>query len=265
MKRESINVKAPNETKSQSTNNRATAIVVQGSPLVYAISDLHLAFQTEKPMNVFGEHWDNYEYKIRDDWNAKVGPDDIGIIAGDLSWAMKMEDATLDFDYIKNLNGTKIIIRGNHDYWWKTIGKVRTALRDGNVIALQTDAVRVNNIVFAGTRGWKVPERRHKQDAEDKKIFDREVIRLELALKDAKQKIQPGDKLVVVIHYPPFNSLRDDSPFTKLMQEHRVDACVYGHLHSKGGRVDLVTKKNGVTYYLTSCDILNFTVAEIKL
>ncbi|MCL2755810.1 MAG: metallophosphoesterase [Firmicutes bacterium] len=231
---------------------------------IYAISDLHLSYQVDKPMDLFGGHWTGYEDKILQSWNSKVGIDDIGIIAGDISWAMKMSEAGQDFEYLKKLNGTKIIIRGNHDYWWDSIGKVRAAVAP-DIIALQNDAIRFDGIVFAGTRGWKVPERSREQNAEDKKIFDREVIRLELALQDATKKMKDGDKLIVIVHYPPFNAMRDDSAFTEMLEKYKVDVCIYGHLHGKGGRKELETTKNGIRYFLTSCDVLGFEVAEIEL
>jgi hypothetical protein len=229
---------------------------------IFAISDLHLSFQTDKPMNVFGTSWENYEQRIMDDWNSRVTDNDIGIIAGDISWAMRMEDTTKDFDYINRLNGTKIIVRGNHDYWWNTISKVRTSLPP-KTIALQNDSIKIGNVVFCGTRGWRVPERHHKQTPEDKKIFDREVLRLEMSLIDAQKKMSDGDKLIAIIHYPPFNAMRDDGPFTALLEKFKVDAVVYGHLHGKNCRDELLTIKSGIKYYLTSCDILKHQLTEI--
>ena len=234
----------------------------------FAISDLHLSFQTDKPMDVFGGNWAGYEQKIMDDWNSRVGDDDVGIIAGDISWAMRMSETEKDFEYISRLKGTKIIIRGNHDYWWISITKVREALPP-KTIALQNDSVKIGGTVFCGTRGWRVPERNQKQSAEDKKIFDREVIRLELSLKDAESKRDchvagsPRNDIVVIMHYPPFNCMRDDSPFTKLMEKYGVSVCVYGHLHGKNSRNEIVTTKNGIKYYLTSCDLVGFRVVEI--
>ena len=230
----------------------------------FAISDLHLSFEVDKPMDLFGDHWTNYEQRILEDWNAKVGPDDVGIIAGDISWAMRMSETVKDFEYLSKLNGTKIIVRGNHDYWWSTISKVRDSLPAG-VIALQNDSVRFGGVVFCGSRGWKVAERRQTLKKEDQAITDREVIRFELSLQDAAKKMQEGDKLVAVFHFPPFNSARDESPFTKLCEKYGVAVAVYGHLHGKNCRGELVTQKNGVTYYLTSCDLLEHKVAEINL
>ena len=259
---------------------------------IFAISDLHLSFEvgkpmTEghmigavrtKPMDLFGDHWANYEQRIMEDWNSKVGAGDIGIIAGDISWAMKMEEARADFEFLSKLNGTKIIVRGNHDYWWSTISKVRDNLPEG-VIALQNDSVRFpqknspslegvdsrseDGVVFCGTRGWKIAERRQTLKKDDQVILDREIIRFELSLQDAKKRLKDGDKLVAVFHFPPFNSARDESAFTKLCEKHGVTAAVYGHLHGKNCRGDLITQKNGVTYYLTSCDLLEHKVVEI--
>jgi predicted phosphohydrolase len=266
-------------------------------------------------MDLFGDHWANYESEIKKNWNAAVKESDIGIIAGDISWAMRMEDTEKDFNFIHSLNGTKIIIRGNHDYWWKSIGKIRdfvntfpphsgeaavpgkkplnSKIRDfvntfspqnPDIFVLQNDSVRIGGFVFVGTRGWHTPERRQTQTAEDKKIYDREILRFELSLQDAVKKIadlnnKGGNnadrnnadgaagrpvKLIAILHYPPFNCMRDDSPFTALCEKYSVDAVVYGHLHGRGGRGDLVTVKNGIKYYLTSTDLLAHNPAEIK-
>jgi len=231
-------------------------------PKIFAISDLHLSFQTDKPMDVFGENWVDYERRVMDDWNARVSDGDVGIIAGDISWAMRMAETKKDFEYLEKLKGTKIIVRGNHDYWWSTISKVRENLPAG-IHALQNDSLKIAATVFAGTRGWRVPERYQKQTAEDKKIFNREVLRFEMSLKDAAVKRVKGDKLIAILHYPPFNSVRDDSPFTELCEKYDVSACVYGHLHGKQARTEMLTTKNGIKYYLTSCDQVGFAVVEI--
>ncbi len=229
---------------------------------VFALSDFHLSFAVNKPMNVFGDHWENYEAEIKKNWNALVGPDDVGIIAGDISWAMKMTDTVADFDFIKSLNGTKIIIRGNHDYWWKSVSQIREFVGD-NIKVLQNDSVTIGDVIFVGTRGWQAPERNRPLSEENQKIYDREVLRFEMSLKSAGDK--GNKKLVAILHYPPFNCLRDDSPFTKLCEQYHVDAVVYGHLHGRGGRGDLTYTKNGITYYLTSTDLLKHCPVPIKL
>jgi predicted phosphohydrolase len=222
---------------------------------VFALSDLHLSFEVDKPMDLFGDHWTGYESEIKKNWNKIIGENDIGIIAGDISWAMKMEEAKKDFDFIRSFNGTKIIIRGNHDYWWKSVSKIREFVGP-DILVLQNDSVKIGDYVFAGTRGWHIPERHQAQTAEDKKILDREVLRFELSLKDAVSKLNGDTKLIAVLHYPPFNCMRGDSPFTRLCEKYKADAVVYGHLHGKGGRGDLVTVKNGIRYYLTSTDLV---------
>lgn len=220
---------------------------------VYSISDLHLSLTCNKPMNIFGPVWHDYWQKICDDWQQKVGEDDIVLIAGDISWAMKLEDAQKDLQQIAKLNGKKIFIRGNHDYWWKSLTAIRSVLPN-NFYVLQNDSLRLDGFVFCGTRGWTVPENAQQITEEDKKMLNREYLRLELSLKSAADKLQPGDQLICLIHYPPFNSKFEDSDFTRLMQQYGVKKCVYGHLHGKNSRSQKIVEKNGIEYYLTSCD-----------
>jgi predicted phosphohydrolase len=234
---------------------------------IFALSDFHLSFETNKPMDLFGDHWANYESEIKKNWNAVVGQDDIGIIAGDISWAMKMENTKKDFDFIHSLNGRKIIIRGNHDYWWKSISQIREYVAP-DIFVLQNDSIELGGVVFAGTRGWHIPERRQSQTDEDKKIMNREVIRMELALQDAQKHCGDGASrkpLVAILHYPPFNCMRDDSPFTELCEKYGVNVVIYGHLHGKNGRGDLTTRKNGIKYYLTSTDLLAHNPVQIEI
>jgi predicted phosphohydrolase len=249
---------------------------------IFALSDLHLSFETDKPMDLFGDHWADYENEVKKNWNTLIGANDIGIIAGDISWAMRMEETRKDFDFIHSLNGTKIIIRGNHDYWWKSIGKIRNFVNtppfsegdtdqsgktyspeNPDILVLQNDSVQIGDYVFVGTRGWHTPERHQPQSDEDKKIYNREVLRFELSLQDATK--HSPKKLIAILHYPPFNCMRDDSPFTALCEKYGVSAVVYGHLHGKHGRGDLVTDKNGIKYYLTSTDILKHKPTQIHI
>ena len=228
---------------------------------IYAISDLHLSINNPKPMDIFGPVWDNYLQDIESDWASKVGQDDIVLIPGDISWAMKFEDSLADLDYIGRFSGKKILLRGNHDYWWKSISVLREHLPMG-MYAVQNDAIRFDGVVICGTRGWTVPEQDHKTE-QDKKIFDREVIRLQLSLDNAKQKMQPGDKLVCMMHYPPYNSRYEQSEFTRLLEEYGVDVCVFGHIHSYNKAQKLTHEMNGIKYYLTSCDLVRNRLVEI--
>lgn len=222
---------------------------------VYAISDPHLSFTEDKPMSVFGAVWENHWDEITADWKAKVQSDDVVLIAGDISWAMYLQDAVKDLELIGALPGTKILIRGNHDYWWSGISKVRAVLPEGTH-CLQNDALKIGKYVFAGSRGWSVPETGAAQSAEDAKIFEREIIRMEMSLTAADKLREEGDKLIAMIHYPPFNSRYENSPFTELFRRFGVNKVVYGHLHGVESRTELVRVKHGTEYLLTSCDKL---------
>ena len=219
---------------------------------VYCISDLHLSLTCDKPMDIFGPVWEGYWEKIEADWKSKVKDDDIVLIAGDISWAMKLEDAICDIKEINKLPGKKIFIRGNHDYWWKSLSSIRSTLPE-NCFVIQNDSIKIGNFVFCGSRGWTIPENEIVGE-EDKKMLNREQQRLELSLKSASLKLADGDNLVCLIHYPPFNSKLESSIFTEIMEKYNVQKCVYGHLHGTNSRGVLRIVKNNVEYFLTSCD-----------
>lgn len=230
---------------------------------IFAISDLHISTTTDKPMDVFGGNWVNYLEKITTDWNLKVADDDVVLIGGDLSWAMDIGDAKIDIDTLKDLKGKKVIIKGNHDYWWSAISRVRDILPQ-NFFALQNDSIKFGNIVICGSRCWSVPGSPDFKE-HDNKIYLRETERLKLSLKNAKEKLEEGDKLIALIHYPPFNSKREDTLFTKIFEEFNVDTVVYGHLHGKNVRADKLVIKNNIKYYLTSCDQVENKLVEIEI
>ncbi len=230
---------------------------------IYAISDLHISTCTNKPMDVFGGNWIGYLDKIHEDWNKKVTDDDIVLIGGDISWAMTIEEAQRDILTLANLKGKKVFIKGNHDYWWSGIGKVRDVLPE-NCFALQNDSVRFSNIVICGSRCWCVPGS-PEFTQQDNKIYLRETERLKLSLASANKIKQEGDKMIALIHYPPFNVHRENNLFTEIFESNGVDAVVYGHLHGKNVRADKIVIKNGVKYYLTSCDQVDNKLTEIEL
>lgn len=230
---------------------------------IYAISDLHISTNTNKPMDIFGGNWVGYMEKIRADWQQKVSDDDLVLIGGDISWAMNIDDAKLDILSLKDLKGKKILIKGNHDYWWSGIGKVRDILPEG-FYALQNDCIRFDGVVICGSRCWSVPGSPDFNE-QDRKIYLRETERLKLSFSSAKSLLQEGDKLIALIHYPPFNVNRDDTLFTQIFEQNGVHSVIYGHLHGKSVRADKLVKKNGVNYYLTSCDLMDNKLTEIKL
>jgi predicted phosphohydrolase len=229
---------------------------------IFAISDLHLSFSSNKPMDVFGGNWENYLEKIEQDWNNKVTDDDIVLIAGDISWAMKLEEAQVDLNWIANLKGKKVLIRGNHDYWWKSISSIRNVLPE-HMYILQNDSLLLNEVIFCGTRGWTVPENYALQQEDDKKIYERELLRLELSLKTAKEKQTNNQPIIALIHYPPFNSKLEESEFTTLFETYGVSKVIYGHLHGKDAKTVLHYTKNNVEYYLTSCDQIDNKLVQI--
>ena len=185
---------------------------------------------------------------------------DVVLIAGDISWAMKMSEVIPDLDYIASFPGKKIIIKGNHDYWWSSISLLRSVLPP-DIYALQNDAIKIENVVFCGSRGWVCPE--DCLTEADKKIYAREIIRMKLSLDGAAKLKEDGDKLVVMTHYPPFNFRQEDSPMTDLFEQYKVDAVVYGHLHGKSVRSVPVFDKKGIRYYLTSCDLVKNRLVDI--
>ena len=220
---------------------------------IYAISDLHLSNSCDKPMDIFGGHWEGYTEKIISNWKQKVTDEDLVLIAGDISWAMKLEEAEADLKWIDELPGKKIIIKGNHEYWWKSISAVREILPE-SIMAIQNDAIKIGDYIVCGTRGWTVPEKDKELEPEDLKIYKREVERLKLTLMSAKVlKGESNAKIVAMMHFPPYNTDKEQSGFTKLFEEYGVDKVVFGHLHGYVN-CDLVSNINGVTYYFTSCD-----------
>ncbi len=228
---------------------------------IFAISDLHISTSTDKPMDIFGGKWVGYMEKIRADWVAKVTDDDLVLIGGDISWAMKIGDAEKDINTLADLKGKKILIKGNHDYWWSGIGKVRDILPE-NFYALQNDSIRFGNVVVCGSRCWSVPGS-PDFSVNDEKLYNRETERLRLSLKSATKDRQDGDILIALVHFPPFNVRRDNSKFTDVFEEFGVNIVVYGHLHGKDVRADKLVEKNGIKYYLTSCDQVDNKLTQI--
>lgn len=226
---------------------------------VFSVSDLHLGSCCDKPMDIFGDGWSGYWDNIREDWKKRVGEDDVVLIAGDVSWAMRLDQALPDISEISELPGKKVLLRGNHDYWWQSYRKLNDALPSGTY-AVQNNSVRIGNLLVCGSRLWSLAA-----DGEhDKAMIDRENLRLRLALEDAKTNRKEGDKIAVMVHYPPFDVTFADSVFTRTIAEYDVDAVVYGHLHGKDARVRRIVNKDGVNYYLTSCDLVGYKLVEIS-
>ena len=230
---------------------------------LYAIGDLHLPGGDDKPMNVFGDHWDGHFERISADWRARVTAVDLVLIPGDISWAMQLDPARPDLRAIAALPGRKVILKGNHDYWWTSITQVRAAIGE-TMRAVQNDAVDLGEVVVCGSRGWLIPTQDTPLSAEDEKVTARELIRMEMSLQ-AAAKMAQGRPVVAMMHYPPLYDMERDTAFTQLMEKYGVHTVVYGHLHGAGIRVAYNGAHNSVNYRLVSCDSLSFELAEIPL
>lgn len=228
---------------------------------VYAISDLHLSGKADKPMNVFGPEWEGHFEKIIKDWQEKVTDEDIVLIGGDTSWGMYLEEGMYDVRSLAPLKGKKVFIRGNHDFWWSAISRVRAAAPDDTFYFLQNDCVKIGRYIIAGSRGWSCPGSTDFTD-QDMKLYLREGERFRLAFQEVKKVREEGDALIALIHYPPFSVRKEDTVFTRLFEENGVGKVVFGHLHGSN-YFPLRTEKNGITYYLTSCDKARFELTEI--
>jgi len=220
---------------------------------VFAIADLHLSTVTHKPMTVFGSNWNGHPDAIFERWRETVTDEDVVLLPGDLSWAMKLDDALTDLARVSELPGTKVLSRGNHDYWWPSISKLRARL-PARMYAVQNDAVLVGNVAVCGTRGWVTPGTEGFSD-EDDRIYRRELERLRLALESARA--MSAERTVLMLHYPPTGPSFAATGFTSLIETYRPDAVVYGHLH--GVPVERTLRNwAGTPTYLVAADALRF-------
>ncbi|MEG2450370.1 MAG: metallophosphoesterase [Clostridia bacterium] len=226
---------------------------------IFAISDLHLSLSVEKPMDIFGDGWQNHFEKISTDWQNKVTDDDLILLGGDMSWGLTLDEAEADYNAVSSLPGKKIVLRGNHDFYWNSLSKIEKKFP--NFEFLQNNCIRVGDTLIAGTRGWTIPTENSTDD--DKKIYTRELLRLELSLKAMQQKRKDGDLVIAMLHFPPFEANYADTEVTNMLEKFKVDKVLYGHLHGKNARIKRSLEKNGITYYLTSCDLIDFKLVEI--
>lgn len=224
---------------------------------VWAISDLHLPAH-QKPMDIFGPHWMNHFDRISADWLERVRPEDVVLLPGDLSWAMRLEEAQEDLERIGALPGTKILLRGNHDYWWSSIGRVRRALPEG-CCAIQNDSLCLGGVLFAGSRGWQIPGEA-EGEGDDARIYRRERQRLEMSLKSARARSEEAP-LIALMHYPPRTEASEG--FSDLLKRYGVGDVVYGHLHGAGLAGAIRGEVDGLRYHQVSCDGLDFRLAQI--
>ena len=233
---------------------------------IWTIADLHLSFCVDKPMNIFGENWDNYENKIKQDWLNKVKEEDTVVLGGDFSWGTYLEETIDDFKFINELPGTKILLKGNHDYWWQTIKSMDKFLKEnsfGNIYFLHNNSYFADNKIIVGTRGWNFDF----NDSDFEKIYARELIRLELSIKDGIQKFGEDKEIICFLHYPPItrNMIENGikSRYLELLNKYNISKLYYGHLHGASLKEAVEGNIDGVELKLVSSDYLKFELLKV--
>lgn len=230
---------------------------------LYAVSDLHLPIGIDKPMDIFGSKWTNYVQKLENNWKSIVNNDDTVVIPGDISWATYLEQSIPDFDFLEALPGRKIIMKGNHDYWWTTMSKLNAFIEKNNyktIEFLHNNCAMYKDIALCGTRGWSYIGTGDATD-EDKSIYQRELGRLKLSIDSAK-KNNPS-QIIAFFHYPPITLEYAESEFVKILNNEDIKLCVYGHLHSQGHKNAVCKTHDGVKYMLVSCDYTDFIPVKL--
>ncbi len=241
---------------------------------IFALADLHLCFsKPDKSMEVFGNPWINYQKKIEKNWKKTVGQEDLILIPGDIAWAGKLEKALIDLAWIDALPGTKLIIKGNHDYWWPSSGKLKTKLPP-SIHFLHNDAFDFGSVSIAGARLWDAPDfnfdayvksaqgfRALKDPEKSKKIYEKELFRLKTSLNCLTQTAKLK---IAMTHFPPLSADLKDSNSSLLLEAYNIDICVFGHLHNLKKTTKMFGVKNGIEYLLCSADFLNFQPLKIS-
>lgn len=237
---------------------------------IYTIGDLHLSFNENKPMNIFGDNWKNHEEKIKNNWIENVKDEDVVVLPGDFSWSTYLNDTFKDFEYLNSLPGKKILLKGNHDYWWTTVTSMRKFLKENNfenIDFLYNNSFEFENSIIVGTRGWNVLD-----EAEDKKLIKRELNRLELSIKDCiKENTNlhlQNKEIIAFLHYCPIaekNVIQNEpNEFIEILNKYNIKECYYGHLHGTAIKDAIEGEYFGIKLKLVSSDGLNFKLLKIR-
>ena len=224
---------------------------------LYAIADLHLSFGVDKPMDIFGG-WEDYQTRIYENWQKNIKEDDLVVIAGDISWAMTTKEAVADFKFIESLNGKKIIMKGNHDYWWSTKSKIEKMFLENDIKSIeimQNNSFRYENISICGTRGW-INENGKEAD---KKVLTREAMRLEMSIQSADEETEK----IVFLHYPPIFKNDCNYSILEVLKKYNIKTVYYGHLHGASCLNAFEGERDGITYKLISGDHIKFNPVKI--
>ena len=233
---------------------------------IYAIGDLHLSLDKEKPMDIFGTNWKDHEKIIKENWIKTVNNNDLVILLGDFSWAMNIQEMYQDFKYINELPGKKILLKGNHDYWWTTVTSMRKYLEENkfeNIDFIYNNSYEHDNKIIVGTRGWALND---TENAE--KMNNREEERLKISINSVIDKNEIDSikqkELICVMHYPPINKdLIKKAKYIDIMKENKVKLCLYGHVHGKSHEEAFEGIFEGIEFKLVSSDYLNFELYKI--
>jgi hypothetical protein len=224
---------------------------------LFAIADTHLSFGTNKPMDSF-PGWKDYVSRIEKNWNNIVNDNDTVIIAGDISWAMNFDELVADFNFINELKGNKIILKGNHDYWWNTASKMNKFIEDNNfdtIKILHNNSYTVGDVSVCGSRGWMF----ESEEEHDEKILNREVNRLKLSLDNAE-----CEEKIVFLHYPPITTDSKCDEILDLLNKYGIKKCYYGHLHGVAAKFAIDDTVDSIDFRLISCDRLGFMPKLIR-
>lgn len=224
---------------------------------LYGIGDLHLSFSSNKPMDIFGEKWESHSEKIKENWENVVNDSDTVLIPGDISWAITLQEAMEDLKWLDSLPGKKVLLRGNHDYWWTSVSKMRNLFQE--MIFLQNNYFQYESYAICGTRGWDIPSM-SEEDSHDMKIYNREVNRLKLSIDSALK--DNFTKLIVMMHYPPVYEQFIQTKFTELIESYKVEYVLYGHIHTAFEGI-LEGVYNGIDYKCISSDYIDFKPVKI--
>ncbi len=228
---------------------------------IYTIADLHLSFSEDKPMSIFGENWKGHSQKIKENWNKKVKQEDTIVLPGDFSWSTYLENTYKDFEYLNSLPGKKILLKGNHDYWWTTLTSMRKYLKENNfknIDFIYNNSYLVENKILTGTRGWNLLETENSN-----KMINRESIRLKLSIEDGIKKFGKDKEIIVFMHYPPITQTNNNLEFIKIIKQYNIKRLYYGHLHGKSHKDAIEGDIQGINFKLVSADYLNFDLIKI--
>lgn len=230
---------------------------------LYTIADLHLSHGVEKPMDIFGGRWQGYMEKIKKNWLALIDPEDTVVLGGDISWGISLEEALADLLFLDKLPGRKLILKGNHDLWWSTMKKMKAFLEQHQIRSIEflyNNCSFYENVALCGTRGWFFEE--DFQKSHDEKIFRRELIRLEMSLKAAREK--STEEVYCFLHYPPLYRNFCCHEIIDLMARYDVTRCIYGHLHSDSLNYAIEGSHYGIEFTLVSGDHIDFMPYLLK-